>query len=126
MSKVIHRLVSDKAEPLLYPVLDKVIERMRTTANHRGRAVEVYAGEKLRMLQAVKDSSENAWVRRALGYGLRKIKITDDDLKGNVDVYELLKQRAISALKEAVAPNKTVLWVLVLLQLVFAVIIAFL
>jgi hypothetical protein len=125
LNKLVHRITSDKAESLLSPLLDKVISKFRTARPGRVKSIEEYTAEKLQMVQAIKKESENVWVRRALSYGLSKIKITDADLKGDVDFYEVMKLKVLNALKEATEPGKTGIWIVVLLQVLFAFIMFF-
>ena len=126
MNKVISILIRDKAESTIYPLLDKVIARVKVKQPNAVKTGTDYAVVKLQMIDSLRYESENKWLKKALVYGLKKINLEDIDFKRqDMDFYEILKIKAVAALQNVTTPSRNFIWIMVALQVVFTLIIVF-
>ena len=126
MNKVISILIRDKAESTIYPLLDKVIARVKAKQPNAVKTGTDYAVVKLQMIDSLRYESENKWLKKALVYGLKKINLEDIDFKRqDMDFYEILKIKAVAALQNVTTPSRNFIWIMVALQVVFTLIIVF-
>ena len=126
MNKVISILIRDKAESTIYPLLDKVIARVKAKQPNAVKTGTDYAVVKLQLIDSLRYESENKWLKKALVYGLKKINLEDIDFKRrDMDFYEILKIKAVAALQNVTTPSRNFIWIMVALQIVFTLIIVF-
>ena len=126
MNKVISILIRDKAESTIYPLLDKVIARVKTKQPNAVKTGTDYAVVKLQLIDSLRYESENKWLKKALVDGLKKINLEDIDFKRqDMDFYEILKIKAVAALQNVTTPSRNFIWIMVALQVVFTLIIVF-
>lgn len=124
LKKLIHRILSDKAEKYLYPVLDsifiKVKEKIEVSLKNGGN----YKAVKELLIQQLRTEHENKWVRRIIKFGVKKVKLeTVDFNQENITILELLKIKIIQTLIEYSRPSRKSIWILVLIQLVILLLI---
>lgn len=124
MSKTIHKLISDKGEVLLFPVLDKVLEKIKTKQPELLKTGADKAMLQLKLTQAFRDSNENKWLKRILIYGLQKISLDEVDFKDeNISFSEIIKDKIITALKNVSQPSRNFFWIILGIQLTFLILI---
>ena len=127
IKKVIGKLLEDKSESTLYPLLDSVLDKVKNNkkAPLLKKGVDVSVVQ-LQLVDTIQQESENKWVKKALAYGFKKIKLDDVDLHDpQLDVYEVIKQKTIQALQHAAQPSKQKLWWVVAFHWVSIVVIVF-
>lgn len=127
IKKVIGKILADKSESTLYPLLDKVLDTVKNNkkASLLKKGVDVSVVQ-LQLADTIQQESENKWVKKALAYGFKKIKLDDVDLQDpQLDVYEVIKERTIQALHHAAEPSKQKLWWVVAFHWVAIVVIVF-
>jgi hypothetical protein len=127
IKKVIRKILEDKSETTLYPLLDKVLDKVKHNkkASLLKKGVDVSV-VKLQLVDAIQQESENKWIKKALAYGFKKIKLDDVDLQDpQLDVYEVIKQKTIQALQHAAKPSKQKLWLVIAFHWVAIVVVVF-
>lgn len=126
LRKIIHRIIRDKAESVLYPALDKVLLRVNATPDSMIRKGMDYSLVKLKLIHSIKNETENKWTKRVLIYGFKKINLHDVDFnEENIDTNELIKRKTIQALQSVTEPSKTLFWCIVGFHWLSVIVIAF-
>lgn len=126
LNKVISILVKDKAELIIYPVLDKVTAHVKAKQPAAVKNSADYAIVKLQLMDSLKHESENKWVKKALAYGFKKIHLDDIDFKRqDMDFYEILKIKVMAGLQNMVSPSRNFIFIVIGLQILFTLIIVF-
>jgi hypothetical protein len=114
LRKIIYRIIKDKGESLLEPLLDTILGKLKKNQPELLKQGTDMARLRLQALQEIKSSSENKWLRRAAAWGLSKAQL--DHLEaGNetLDFTDIIKQRTIAALHDSMAPSRKFFWVIV-------------
>lgn len=124
MSKIINKLISDKGEVLLFPVIDKVIDRIKSKQPELLKSGADKAMLQLKLIQAFRDSDENKWVKKILIYGLKKISLDEVDFKDeNVSFSEIIKDKIITGLKNVSQPSRNFFWIILGVQITILILI---
>lgn len=117
VSKVIHRIVTDKSESTILPFLDKAIEKFRKRRPAMVDRASDSAMTKLRLVQEAKNESDNRWLRGALVLAFKKARLDDIDLaKDDTHLSEVIRDRTMLALQEMSKPSKTLFWAFIVVQ----------
>jgi hypothetical protein len=117
VKKIAHRLITEKSETLIEPLLDKILTRFKSKQSSKTNSLGDLTMNKLQLIQEVKnDTSENKWLRKILAYGLRKIKLEDADFQQKQDGNQIIKQKTIQVLAEMAMPSKEWFWLLISVQ----------
>lgn len=124
MSKIINKLISDKGEVLLFPIIDKVIDKLKLKQPELLKTGADKAMLQLKLIQAFKDSDENKWVKKILVYGLKKISLDEVDFKDeNVSFSDIIKNKIITGLKNVSQPSRNFFWISLGVQIVLLILI---
>jgi hypothetical protein len=118
IKKIINKIIADKSESTLYPILDKVLHKFKmspkTTLIQKGMD---YSLVKLQLIENVKQETENKWIKKVLIYGFKKLKMDDIDFsQQHLESTEILKQKTIQALQNVAKPSKKFFWMVIGLQ----------
>ncbi len=115
ISKAASRLVKDKSETLIVPILDKALLKLQSAPPAGLQKAGGMALSKLQIIQSIKDDkTANKWLRRIVVLGLKKVNLNEVDLSADpAKLGMLLKSRAIESLQNLVAPSKTGIWLLI-------------
>lgn len=129
MTRTINRLISDKGEDLLFPIIDRILNKVKANQPQLLQKGTDKAKLQLRILQEIKDSKENKWMKKIIIFGLKKVDLNEVDFKDeNVSFTEILKTKIIDKLKDISEPSRLFFYLilgwqaLVLLLTVFRVI----
>jgi len=126
MSKTINKLISDKGEVLLFPIIDKILNRVKEKQPELLKTGADKAMLQLKLVQAFKDSNENKWLKKILVYGLKKIKLDEVDFKDeNVSFSEIIKDKIITALKNISEPSRNFFWIILGIEITLLILISF-
>ena len=126
MSKTINKLISDKGEVLLFPIIDKILNRVKEKQPELLKTGADKAMLQLKLIQAFKDSNENKWLKKILIYGLKKIKLDEVDFKDeNVSFSEIIKDKIITALKNISEPSRNFFWIILGIEITLLILISF-
>lgn len=122
MSKVINRLVSDKSENTVLPLLNKVIEKFRQKRPAILEQASAASRSKLNLIQEVKNEIQNRWVKRAVVFALKKARLDDVDFsQEDTRLSEVIRDRTMMALREMSQPDKPLFWITIAFQWVLVV-----
>lgn len=123
LRKVVHRVVQEKGETTLVPLMNKAIDRFRQERPAvLGQAADT-AWTKLQLLHGLQAAGGNPWVRRALGYAFKKARL--DDIPFDQDglrTSEVVRDRTMQAMHEMSAPDKRSYWIVIALQWVLVLV----
>lgn len=126
MTKTINKLISDKGEVLLFPIIDKILNRVKEKQPELLKTGADKAMLQLKLIQAFKDSNENKWLKKILIYGLKKIKLDEVDFKDeNVSFSEIIKDKIITALKNISEPSRNFFWIILGIEITLLILISF-
>lgn len=125
--KVANRLIKDKAATMIYPFLDKVLQKVYVNQPSVVRDAGDYSMNKMRVIQEIKnDKTENKWVRRVLVFALKKINLDDINFATEkLNFYDIIKFKTIQTLENITTPSRNIIWAIIAGQLVIFLFIAF-
>ena len=124
LSKTIHKLLSDKGEVLLFPIIDKVLNKIKSNQPDLLKKGTDTAKLKLKLIQEIKDSSDNKWLKKIIIYGFQKISLEEVDFKDeNVSFTEIIKDKIITGLKNVSEPSRKFFWIILGLDILLFILI---
>jgi hypothetical protein len=118
ISKTINKLLSDKGEKLLFPIIEKVLDKIKTNQPGLLKKGADNTKLKLRLIQEIKDSKEsNKWLKKIIIYGFKKINLDDVDFTNeNISFVDIIKEKTISGLKDVSKPSRNFFWIITGIQ----------
>ncbi|MDA6069501.1 hypothetical protein NJT12_07715 [Flavobacterium sp. AC] len=126
ISKTIHQLLSDKGEVLLFPIIDKVLDKIKSKQPDLLKKGTDKTKLKLKLIQEIRDSKENKWLKKIIIYGFKKVNLDDVDFRDeNVSFTEIIKNKIIEGLKSISKPTRNFFWIIVGLQLTVMILVIF-
>lgn len=126
LSKSIHQLISDKGETMLFPIIDKILNKVKQHSPELFTSGLDYTKLQLKILQELKDSKENKWLKKILTFGFEKIRLDEVDFTGeNVSFTEIIKSEIIEKLKEVSMPNRNFFYIIIGIQALLFLLVAF-
>jgi hypothetical protein len=124
VSKIIHRLIKDKSESTITPLLNRVLTKFK---NNQPDAIKIGADlglAKIKLLDQVKSETDNKWLKKVLSFGLKKIKLDDVDLsQNNIAFTDIIKTKTITALHNSTEPSRKAILAVLILQWIFLLLI---
>ena len=124
LSKTIHKLLSDKGEVLLFPIIDKVLNKIKSNQPDLLKKGTDTAKLKLKLIQEIKDSSDNKWLKKIIIYGFQKVSLDEVDFKDeNVSFTEIIKDKIITGLKNVSEPSRKFFWIILGLDILLFILI---
>jgi len=124
ISKVIHRLIKDKSESTITPLLDRVLTKFKNNQPDNIKTGVDLGLAKIKLLNQVKSETDNKWLKKVLSFGLKKIKLDDIDLsQNNTDFKDVIKTKTIAALHDSTQPSRKAIFAVLILQWVFLMLI---
>lgn len=129
--KVARRILDDKAESFLEPIMDKAMDKTMGRIDETERQNMVQRGMdysvlKLQTINNVKQETNNKWLRYLLVLGFSKLRLDDipfDDPKFNAR--SEIKTRVIQGIKDFATPDKQFFWMIIGYHWIVIVVIAF-
>ena len=129
MFRTINRLIADKGEQLLFPIIDRILNKAKDNQPQLFQKGTDKAKLQLKILQEIRDSKENKWFKKIISYGFKKVELDEIDFKDeNVSFTEILKGKIIDKLEDISQPSRLFFYLilgwqaLILLLTVFKVI----
>lgn len=117
LMKLAARIGKDNGETYLYPLLDKALNKVRTEQPELLRKGGDSLKVRLRLIQGIKDRSENKWAKRITLWGLRKADLSNVDLGAeDLSLTQVLRDRIVLALLTITTPSRKFFWIIVGLQ----------
>lgn len=118
ISKTINKLLSDKGEVLLFPIIDKVLNKVKTNQPDLLKQGADKTKLQLRLIQEIRDSNDNKWLKKIIIYGFKKISLEDIDFKDeNVSFTDIIKDKIITGLKNVSQPSRNFFWIILGIQI---------
>lgn len=113
MFKTINRLIADKGEKLLFPIIDKILLKVKEHQPELFRQGVDKTKLQLSILQEIRDSKQNNWLKRIIAFGFKKVDLNEIDFKDeNVSFTEIIKVKIIDQLKSISEPSRLFFWVI--------------
>ncbi|MFH6994007.1 hypothetical protein [Flavobacterium sp. FlaQc-48] len=126
ISKTINRLLSDKGEVLLFPIIDKVLSKIKSNQPELLKTGADKTKLKLKLLQEIRDSKENKWLKKIILYGFKKVNLDDVDFRDeNVSFSDIIKTKIITGLKNISKPSRNFFWIILGVQITIMILIIF-
>lgn len=126
ISKTINRLLSDKGEVLLFPIIDKVLSKIKSNQPELLKTGADKTKLKLKLLQEIRDSKENKWLKKIIIYGFKKVNLDDVDFRDeNVSFSDIIKTKIITGLKNISKPSRNFFWIILGVQITIMILIIF-
>jgi hypothetical protein len=112
--KIIYQLISDNSEKVLEPILDKLLTSIKAKFPKLMQKGADFSMTKLRLIEEIKISKENRFIKKIIVYCLDQVYLGDVDLnKENVSFEEILKIKIIQVLKGITEPTR--IWILLVI-----------
>jgi hypothetical protein len=100
LTKLINKLINDKGENILFPLLDKVLNKLQEKQPALFAKGSDKALLKLKMVQEIKESTENKWFKRIILFALKKVHLSELDLADeNRSFNDVVKKSTLTVLK---------------------------
>lgn len=107
MTSTINRLISDRGEQLLFPIIDRILNKVKANQPQLMQSGVDKTKLQLKVLQEIRDSKENKWFKKIIAFGFRKIDLNEVDFRDeNVSFTEIIKNKIIDKLKDISAPSR--------------------
>ena len=117
LKKVIYKVLHEKGESIIYPLLDKLLNEFRQKQPSSVKTTTDYSLKKLQLMESIKQGQGNGLLRRVVAFGLSKVKLNDVELnKEGRDFYEVIKIATVQQLKQVSKPSWWPLLIILILQ----------
>ncbi|MEO8516691.1 MAG: hypothetical protein ABI426_08105 [Flavobacterium sp.] len=118
LSKLSNKLITDKSESLINPLLEKVLLKFQTKQPVVLKNAGDFTLNKLKIIQEIKnDNAENKWLRKVIIFGMKKIKLDDVDFnQEDQNFYDIIKVKTIQTLKKMSEPSRKLIWITIAAQ----------
>jgi hypothetical protein len=118
ISKLSHKLITDKSESLINPLLERIFQKIQTKQPEILKNTGDFSLHKLKIIQDIKnDTTENKWVRKIIISGMEKIKLADVDFnKDNQSFSDIIKEKIIQKLKDISEPSRKSILIAIAIQ----------
>lgn len=114
ISKTIHQILNDKGDKIFYPLIEKIIDKIKMQNPDLFSNGEDFVKLKLKMLLELQQSDENKWIKKIVKYGLKKIDLSDVDFNNtdNKSTATILNDKIITKLKATSKPSRSFFWII--------------
>lgn len=124
ISKTINKLISDKGEVLLYPIIDKVLSKIKSNQPDLLKKGTDSTKLKLKLLQEIKESKENKWLKKIILFGFKIVSLDDVDFSDEkVSFSDIIKEKTITGLKNVSQPSRNFFWIILGIQITIFILI---
>lgn len=113
ITKLINKVISDKGENILFPLLDKVLNKLQEKQPALFAKGSDKALLKIKMIQEIKESTENKWFKRIILFALKKVHLSELDLADeNMSFNDVIKKSTLTVLKSITEPSRSFFWII--------------
>ncbi|MCY1540660.1 hypothetical protein D9M68_763130 [compost metagenome] len=113
IAKLINRIVQDKSETIIIPLLDKIISRAKALQPGAVRKGIDAAVVRMQLSEQLKSEGGYKWINRIIHFALKRIALNDVDFTDpELKLDAVIKDRIIQFLKDTSTPDKTSLWLI--------------
>lgn len=107
MLRTINRLIADKGEQLLFPIIDRILNKVKANQSQLLQKGVNKTKLQLKVLQEIRDSKENKWFKKIISFGFKRVDLNEIDFNDeNVSFTEILKAKIIDKLKDISEPSR--------------------
>ncbi|MBD8081349.1 hypothetical protein [Chryseobacterium caseinilyticum] len=107
MTRTINRLISDRGEQLLFPIIDRILNKVKANQPQLFQKGADKTKLQLKILQEIRDSKENKWFKKIIAFGFKKVELSEVDFRDeNISFTKIIKDRIIDKLKGISAPSR--------------------
>ncbi|OXA87651.1 hypothetical protein [Flavobacterium hercynium] len=125
LSKTINKLLSDKGETILFPIIDKVLNKLKSKQPDLLKQGTDKTKLKLKVIQEIRDTNDNKWLKKIIIYGFEKVSLDDVDFTDkNVSFTDIIKNKMITGLKNVTEPSRNFFWIMLGIQITILVLIS--
>lgn len=125
ISKTINKLLSDKGETLLFPIIDKVLSKIKSNQPDLLKKGTDSTKLKLKLIQEIRDSKDNKWLKKIIIYGFKKVNLDDVDFTDEkLSFTDIIKDKTITGLKNISKPNRNFFWIIIGIQITLLILIS--
>lgn len=126
ISKTIHKLLSDKGETILFPIIDKVLGKIKSNQPELLKNGSDNTKLKLKLIQEISDSKDNnKWLKKIIIYGFKKVNLDDVDFTDEkISFTDIIKNKTISGLKDVSEPNRKFFWIILGIQILLLILVS--
>ncbi len=115
--KIAGRIVKEKSNDLILPAMDSALAFVKGNIPSKVSSLGEAMRLKLKMIQAVKNQTQNKWVRKALVFGFKKIRLNDIDFqKEDLDIFDEIRTKMVVKMNSIETASKKYIWACVLGQ----------
>lgn len=126
LSKLIHKVINDKGENILFPIIDKILNKLQVKQPALFSKGTDKIKLKLKMIQEIKDSNENKWFKKIILFALNKVHLNEVDFADEkLSFNDVTKKSMLSALKKITEPSRSFFWIICSVQLLLFILIFF-
>lgn len=116
-SKVINKLVKDKSDSFISPMVEKILQGIKERQPDIFRKGVDQGKMKLKIIQEVKNNSDSKIVVKVVNYALNKVNVADVDFGDeNMSLVQVIRDKIMEKLHEMSEPSLGFLWIIVGLQ----------
>lgn len=121
LTKLANRLINDKSESIITPILDKILLAVQTKQPQVLKNTGDFTLNKLKVINAIKnDKTENKWLKKIIVFGMEKIRMDDIDFdQEKLNFYDIIKIKTIQSLNSISEPSRNVIWITLGVQWAF-------
>lgn len=113
ITKLINRLVHDKGENILFPLLDKILNKLQEKQPNLFAKGSDKMLLQFKMVQEIKDSTENRWFKRIVLFALNKVHLSEMDFSDeNKSFNAVFKDATLTVLKSITEQSRSFFWII--------------
>ncbi|WP_163411000.1 hypothetical protein [Flavobacterium ajazii] len=126
ISKTVNKILSDKGEALLYPIIEKVLGKIKSNQPDLLKKGTDNTKLKLKLIQEISDSKDNnKWLKKIIIYGLKKANLDDVDFSDEkLSFTDVIKEKTISGLKNVSEPSRNFFWIILGIQILLLILVS--
>jgi hypothetical protein len=115
--KVAGRILADKGEVLLYPMLDRAFNAVKQKQPDLLRKGADASMMKIRLLQEAAHGGEDKWTRKVLLFALKKTDLHSLDLSDtHISAGDIVKGKVIAQMQEFTQHDRKIFWLILAIQ----------
>lgn len=117
LNKIIHKIVKDKSEKYICPLLNKALEKINISQSTAVQKGFDYSMVKLQLIREIQHEPENKWIKKAIVFGIKQTPLNYVDLgEESISFNNFIQLNVIKTLESISEPSKKLIWIIVAIQ----------
>ena len=118
LSKLANKLITDKSDSLINPLLENVLEKFKENQSESLKNTGDFSLNKLKLIHEIQNNkSENRLLRKIIVFGMKKIKLDDINFsQENLNFFDIIKLKTIQSLQNITQPSRTIILFPIIVQ----------